>query len=236
MTHARGQRHQTVLRSIESTASSPLSSPDLPRTLRVPAALTAFALAGWIASAFVMRGMGSMHGPSSLGSFLWLWVAMCAAMMLPSVVPAASLATTVGSSGTGFVGGYIAIWSVAGVVAFEAARVLTVGGRLLAAGAILAAALYQVTPVKNSCLRRCRSPLGLLLRKSALRAGLEHGLVCLGCCWTLMLALLALGMGSLFWMAAVAAAIFIEKVTSLGARASAPVAVALIGAALWMTV
>jgi predicted metal-binding membrane protein len=157
-------------------------------------------------------------------------------MMLPSVVPAASLATTVGSSGTGFVGGYIAIWSVAGVVAFEAARVLTVGGRLLAAGAILAAALYQVTPVKNSCLRRCRSPLGLLLRKSALRAGLEHGLVCLGCCWTLMLALLALGMGSLFWMAAVAAAIFIEKVTSLGARASAPVAVALIGAALWMTV
>jgi predicted metal-binding membrane protein len=74
----------------------------------------------------------------------------------------------------------------------------------------------------------------LLLRRGALRAGLEHGVLCLGCCWALMLALLALGAGSLLWMAAVAAAIFVEKVTSVGARASAPVAVALLGAAIWI--
>jgi predicted metal-binding membrane protein len=208
----------------------------LPRTLRLPAAVTAIALAGWIATAVAMHGMGSMDGPRSMGSFLWLWVAMSAAMMLPSLVPAAPLATTVGSSGTAFVGAYLAVWTLAGIVAFEAARGLIDGGRLLAVGAILAAALYQLTPLKNSCLRRCRSPLGLLLRGRAVRAGLEHGLVCLGCCWALMLALLALGMGSMLWMAAVATAIFIENVTSFGARATAPVAVALIGAALWMTV
>jgi len=183
-----------------------------------------------------MQGMGSMDGPTSMGSFLWLWIAMSAAMMLPSLVPAASLASTVGSSGTAFVGGYVMVWTVAGVVAFEAARGLMDNGRWLAVGAIVAAALYQLSPLKGECLRRCRSPLGLLLRRSPVRAGLEHGLVCLGCCWALMLALLALGVGSMFWMAADAAAIFIEKVTSFGTRASVPVAVALLGAAVWIAV
>jgi predicted metal-binding membrane protein len=171
-----------------------------------------------------------------MGSFLWLWIVMSAAMMLPSLVPAASLASSIGGSGTAFVGGYLIVWTVAGVAAFEAARGLMDGGRWLAVASIVGAALYQLTPLKHACLRRCRSPLGLLLRRSPVRAGLEHGVVCLGCCWALMLSLLALGIGSMFWMAAVAAAIFIEKVTSFGVRASAPVAVALIGAAVWITV
>jgi len=178
--------------------------------------------------------MESMDGPSSMGSFLWLWIAMSVAMMLPSLVPAASLAVTVGRSGAAFVGGYVIVWTVAGVLAFEAARGLMDSGGWLAVGAIVTAALYQLTPLKNACLRRCRSPLGLLLRRRPVRAGLEHGLVCLGCCWALMLALLALGVGSMLWMALVATAIFIEKVTSFGARASVPVAVALLGVAVWI--
>jgi predicted metal-binding membrane protein len=198
------------------------------RRLRLPAALVALALAGWVVSAFAMQDMASM------ASFLWLWIAMSAAMMLPSVVPAASLAPRVGRSGTAFVGGYFAVWAATGAVAFEAARGLDGAGRWLAAGAVTAAAVYQLTPLKDACLRRCRSPLGLLLRRPAFRAGLEHGVVCLGCCWALMLALLALGVGSLLWMAAVAAVIFVEKVTSLGARASALAAVALLGAAVWI--
>jgi predicted metal-binding membrane protein len=169
-----------------------------------------------------------------MGSFLWLWIAMSAAMMLPSLVPAASLATSIGSSGAAFVGGYFAVWAATAGLAFEAARVLMGAGRWLAVGAIVATALYQLTPVKSACLRRCRSPLGLLLRRRALGAGLEHGLVCLGCCWALMLTLLALGVGSMFWMAVLGAAIFLEKVTSIGERASRPVALALLGAALWV--
>jgi predicted metal-binding membrane protein len=188
----------------------------------------ALALAGWGASAFVMADMASM------ASFLWLWIAMSAAMMLPSVVPAASLAQAVGRSGTAFVAGYLAVWGASGAVAFETSRGLESAGDWLAAGAIVAAAVYQLSPLKDACLRRCRSPLGLLLRRGALGAGLEHGVLCLGCCWALMLALLALGAGSLLWMAAVAAAIFVEKVTSIGARASAPVALALLGAAVWI--
>ena len=181
-----------------------------------------------------MRGMASMDGPGSMVSFLWLWIAMSAAMMLPSVVPAASLAGCVGRSGVAFVVGYFAVWVATGIVAFEATRGLAGAGSRLAAGAIVAAAVYQLSPLKDACLRRCRSPLGLLLRRGAFRAGLEHGVVCLGCCWALMLALLALGAGSLLWMGAVAAAIFLEKVSVLGARASAPVGVALLGAAVWI--
>jgi predicted metal-binding membrane protein len=231
-----GEHHRSCI-GCRIDLVSALTSTDLPpRTLRVPAALTAIALAGWIVTAVAMHGMASMDGPSSIGSFLWIWIAMSAAMMLPSLVPAASLASTVGSSGTAFVGGYVVVWTVAGVVAFEAARGLMDSSQWLAIGAIVAAALYQLTPLKNACLRRCRSPLGLLLRRSPVGAGLEHGVVCLGCCWALMVALLALGVGSMFWMAAVAAAIFIEKVTSFGARASAPVAVALLGAAVWIAV
>ena len=181
-----------------------------------------------------MRGVAMTDGPGPLGSFLWLWIAMSAAMMLPSLVPAASLATSVGRSGSAFASGYFVLWTVTGVVAFEAARSLMGAGRWLAAGAIAAAALYQLSPLKAACLRRCRSPLGSLLQRGAFAAGLEHGVACLGCCWALMLALLALGIGSVFWMGAVAAAIFVEKVTVAGARASIPVALALVGAALWV--
>jgi predicted metal-binding membrane protein len=145
----------------------------------------------------------------------------------------ASLASWVTGSGAAFVVGYFAVWAASGLVAFEAARGLAGAASWLAAGAIVAAAAYQLSPLKHACLRRCRSPLGLLLRRRPLRAGLEHGVACLGCCWALMLALLALGAGSLLWMGAVAAAILVEKVTSAGARASGPVALALLGAAVW---
>jgi predicted metal-binding membrane protein len=206
----------------------------LPRTLRLPAALVALALAGWIATALLMQGMAMMAGPGPMGSFLWLWIAMTAAMMLPSVVPAAALASSVGRSATLFVGGYLMLWVGTGLIAFEAARGLAGEGRRLAVGAIVAAAAYQMSPLKDACLRSCRSPLGLLLRRRGFVAGVEHGVVCLGCCWALMLALLALGIGSMFWMAAVAAAIFVEKVTSAGTRARVPVAFALLGAAVWL--
>lgn len=206
----------------------------MPRTLRVPAALTALALGGWVVSAVAMHGMNAMDGPGPTASFLWLWIAMSAGMMLPSLVPAASLAVRVGRSGAGFVAGYAAVWAATGMLAHEAAGALATTSGWLAVAAVAAASVYQLTPLKAACLRRCRGPLGPLLRNGAFRAGVEHGLVCLGCCWALMLALLALGATSLWWMAAVATAILVEKATSIGARASLPVAVALAGAALWI--
>ena len=211
-----------------------MSSTLVPRTLRVPAALTALALGGWIASAVAMNGMMAMEGPGSIPSFLWLWIAMSAAMMLPALVPAASLASGVGRSAAAFVGGYAAVWAATGMLAYEAADALAVREHLArcrrhrSRRRLPADAAQGRVPAPLQGAARVADPPGRF------PGGLEHGLVCLGCCWALMLALLALGTASLFWMAAVAAAIFVEKVTSIGARASAPVALALVGAAVWV--
>src|SRR5207248_7049969 len=91
------------------------------------------------------------------------------------------------------------------------------GGRYLAGGILLAAAAYQLTPLKDRCLTRCRGPLTFVLtrwrdgRAGALRMGLEHGTWCLGCCWALMAALFAVGVMSVGWMLFVAALIATEK-------------------------
>jgi predicted metal-binding membrane protein len=164
--------------------------------------------------------------------FLGLWVITSAAMMLPSILPAASLAAHVGSSVPAFVGGYLFVWSATGAAAFEVVSSLDSAPAILVPVALAAAAAYQVTPIKHACLRRCRSPLGLLLRRGPLRAGIEHGAFCLGCCWALMLTLLVIGAGSLAWMAVVAGAIFVEKAL-LGSRATIPLALALVALAVW---
>src|SRR5262249_23528516 len=204
------------------------------RTLRVPAALTAVALVAWFATVRLMRGMEMMDGPGPLVSFLWLWLAMSAAMMLPSIVPVTHLAAALGRSATLFVLGYALVWAAVGLVAFGAARAVDGPGRWLAAGAVAVAAAYQLTPLKDACLRRCRSPLGTLLRRGSLGAGLGHGPVCPGCCWALMLALVALGIGSMGWMAALAVVILVEKVAPAGERAPALVAIGLVGTAVWL--
>jgi len=206
----------------------------LARTLRVPAALTALALAGWFATALLMDGMEMMDGAWPLASFLWLWLAMSAAMMLPTIVPATYLAAALGRSATLFVLGYAAVWAATGLLAFGAARALDGAARWLAVGAVLLAAIYQLTPLKDACLRRCRSPMGTLVRRRSLGAGIEHGALCLGCCWALMLALIALGIGSMVWMLALAVVVLVEKVAPLGERAPALVAVGLVGAGIWM--
>jgi predicted metal-binding membrane protein len=126
-----------------------------------------------------------------------------------------------------FTAGYLATWSVAGVVAYAVFRLgrdllgdqlmWHEGGRWLAGGVLLVAAVYELTPLKDLCLSKCRSPLGYLIgswrdgRVGALRMGAGHGGWCLGCCWALMAALFALGVMSLAWTAIVAGIIAIEK-------------------------
>ncbi len=91
------------------------------------------------------------------------------------------------------------------------------GGRWIAGGTLLAAAVYELSPLKDLCLSKCRSPLGFLLgawregRAGALQMGAKHAGWCIGCCWALMASLFALGVMSIAWMAAVAALIAVEK-------------------------
>src|SRR5262249_4922363 len=126
-----------------------------------------------------------------------------------------------------FTAGYLLIWGSAGLLAygvFELGKSLLGGqlawsgaGQWLAAGGLALSAVYELTPLKELCLAKCRSPLGFLVgnwrdgRLGALEMGFRHGGWCLGCCWALMAALFALGVMSLVWMAFVAALIALEK-------------------------
>jgi predicted metal-binding membrane protein len=195
--------------------------------------LLALAIVGWWWTVGAMRGMdnGPWTGLGAFGWFVGVWVVMMAAMMFPSVAPTIALysrmSTTSRLAPAVFTAGYLLTWAGAGVVAFligvvgrhAAGGNLAWGhaGRPLAGATLILAAAYELTPLKNACLGRCRSPLGFLLGSwrggwaGALRMGAEHGAWCVGCCWALMASLFALGVMSVTWMAVVAGLIAIEK-------------------------
>jgi predicted metal-binding membrane protein len=189
---------------------------------------------GWVWTARVMRGMdgGPWTSLGSLGWFLGVWVVMMAAMMFPSVAPTVALYARImkersPTSPLLFAGGYLLTWAAAGVVAYAvgvaAAKILgdtlawDTAGRALAGGTLIVAAIYELTPLKDVCLGKCRSPLGVLLGSwrdghfGAVRMGAKNGAWCVGCCWALMASLFALGVMSVSWMAVVAGIIAVEK-------------------------
>jgi predicted metal-binding membrane protein len=205
------------------------------------AALIALAALAWTITDERMAGMDAGPGsdPGALGFFLTVWVVGMAAMMFPSVWPMVAVyarlqlrqrelerPATMARTAV-FVGGYLLAWTGFGLLGWAvyqaAARVAgdalawDRAGRWLTAGVVLAAAVYELTPAKYACLRRCRGPLSFLLAAwrngtgGALRMGFEHGAWCVGCCWALMAALFVIGVMSVAWMAFVAALIAAEK-------------------------
>jgi predicted metal-binding membrane protein len=199
--------------------------------------LIAIAAVGWAITAQRMQGMDMGPGTAlgSLGWFAVVWTTMMAAMMLPSLVPMAlTYARASRNSGAPsptaatcvFAAGYLLTWLGAGVVAYAVVRGVRSldlswlawdkGGPYVAGGVILAAALYELTPVKARCLRHCRNP-ALLTRHwrpgmpGALRMGLEHGGYCVGSGWALMAALFAVGVMNVTWMIVIAALVALEK-------------------------
>lgn len=196
--------------------------------------LVALAALAWWWTSGQMRGMDG--GPwTALGGFGWfvsVWVAMMTAMMFPSAAPTIALYSKLTARRSplqplAFAAGYLVTWTAAGVTAYAVARAggLLGGGvfgwqregRWIGAAALGAAALYELTPLKDACLGKCRSPLGALLGswrgglRGALTMGTKNGAWCVGCCWALMLSLFALGIMSLVWMSLVAALIAVEK-------------------------
>ncbi len=232
----------------------------LGRQTALAGTLLTLAAAAWVATDLRMAGMDGGPGtnPGAPGFFISTWVVMMAAMMLPAVMPMVLAyrdlqherrghrrSASAGSTGL-FVAGYLAVWAAAGLVGYallETGRSLDGGlfawdraGRLTAAGVLVAAALYQLTPSKNACLSRCRSGRAFLVNgwrdgpDGALRMGIEHGAWCLGCCWALMAALFALGAMSVAWMVVISALIAAERL--LPRRALATIGVASLLAAV----
>jgi len=202
--------------------------------LGLVALLVALAALGWWWTAREMQGMdgGPWAELGSAGWFLSVWAVMMAAMMLPSVAPTVALyAKLKHTRALGapllFTSGYLLVWSAVGLGTYLLARIgaeLSGGvlawdraGRWLAGATLLIAAAYELTPLKDVCLGKCRTPLGFLLGNwregllGAVNMGIRHGAWCVGCCWALMASLFALGVMSIVWMAVVAGLIAFEK-------------------------
>jgi predicted metal-binding membrane protein len=209
-----------------------------PRQLALPwIAVAALAAAAWAVTLMLAGNMG--NGPGTMGlallPFLGLWVVMMAAMMLPSVTPVAVLWTRLITGAAAgpervarmslFLSGYLLAWAACGAVAFAALtgteRLLTTAptaAKWLGVAIFISAGIYQLTPWKDRCLRRCRSPIGALMyyigfkgRSRDVRVGLHHGATCAGCCWGLMILLIAVGVMNVAVMAALTVVIFAEK-------------------------
>ena len=209
-----------------------------PAAAAIVAALHACAAVAWL---ITIRQAGSMGTGGvrmmSAGLFLITWLVMMVAMMFPSVAPMTlAFASVTRSRGEGylptvaFVLGYILVWAVSGLVPLAVLQALddiwmTPPSWLprLGGAVIVIAGIYQFTPLKDTCLGACRSPLGFILTHdfgggppAAVRAGTSHGLYCLGCCWALMAVLAVLGLMNIAWMALFAAIFFIEKNVRFG--------------------
>jgi predicted metal-binding membrane protein len=197
-------------------------------------------------------------------TLLWaMWAVMMVGMMLPSASPLLLLYGSVSRrSATGtraasrqiyaLAAGYLAVWAVFSLGATALQRLLAmllyissmmeVTSPVVGAALLLIAGVYQLTPIKQACLRTCQSPLGFLMSRwragatGAFRMGVEHGALCVGCCWALMLLLFVGGVMNLAVIAMLTAVVAFEKLTRFGAQGARVTGVVLIAAAAWMLV
>jgi predicted metal-binding membrane protein len=239
------------------SGSTGLTQPRRGLAVREVALLLILAASAWAATLAIARGMAGMTGTMglSLAAFVPMWTLMMAAMMLPSVTPTASLyAKTLRRSRSarmaGLVAGYLAVWAATGLPAYGLAWLAGwLAGQHPSEAHVLAVAVFagcgvhQLSSLKNRCLAHCRSPLALLLHYGSyrgrfrdLRAGAHHGGYCLGCCWGLMVILIAVGVMNVAAMVGLAALVLIEKVWAWGpaaGRLAGAAALVLAVATIW---
>lgn len=198
--------------------------------------------AGMGSAAMAMGTMPRAADPAALALTFVMWSVMMAGMMLPSAAPAmllyAAMVRKNLERGTAlpalwtFAGAYLLVWAGFSAAAtilqalLEEASLMTptmaLASARLGAFALIAAGLYQFTPMKRACLSKCRNPVEFFVTRwragpgGAFRMGLEHGAYCLGCCWVLMLLLFVTGVMNLAWVALIAAFVFAEKLLRSG--------------------
>lgn len=166
--------------------------------------------------------------------FLSGWALMIAVAMLPGALPLGRFVAAARGAPSLFVflTAYVSVWLAIGAVGFVVLSPAAPAVRWLGAGvALAAAAAYELSPLKDACLRRCRSPLRVLMHPS-LGAGVRHGVDCAGCCAFLMALMVALGLMSIAWMLVLAAVVLVQKAAPFGGRSSRVLALALAAAAV----
>jgi predicted metal-binding membrane protein len=205
--------------------------------------------------------MAAPEGGRYFALLLAMWVVMMLGMMLPSAAPTLLLyAMVLRKSATGenpagriysFAAGYALTWTAFSVLAavvqvlLAQLQVLTPmmqsGSRLFSGALLIVAGVYQLTPAKFSCLTSCRTPAAFITthwrqgKSGALYMGIEHGLICLGCCWALMLLLFAGGVMNLYCIAAIEAVVLLEKLTTLRDFGRFTAAI-LVAAGIWVAI
>jgi predicted metal-binding membrane protein len=198
----------------------------------------------------MMAPMHAMAGPgpwtaTEFGLRLLMWAAMMVAMMVPTAVPMTLIYAAVVRKAAAqnnpvaptfvFVGGYVAVWSLFSVAATVAQRqldgaallspMMASNSAVLGSALLIAAGVYQLTPLKHACLRHCRAPAQFLSQNwhsgtaGAFRMGLKLGAYCLGCCWVLMGLLFVGGVMNLLWIAGISVFVLLEKIIPFGEAA-----------------
>ncbi len=199
-------------------------------------------------------------GVADFGLTFGMWAVMMVAMMTPSAAPMILMFAGVNRRRreqqvsyvptSVFLASYLVVWAGFSVLATGAqwglhdvsllSPMLALTSPVLGSVLLVAAGIYQWTPLKHACLSKCRSPLGFVLnewregRLGAFLMGLKHGGYCVGCCWSLMALLLVAGVMNLLWVAAIAGFVLLEKVAPAGDRLGRVAGVMLAGWGAWM--
>lgn len=213
---------------------------------------------GDVSAARGSAGIGPVGPIAQGGIFVAGWILMIVAMMLPSSVPLVLVfAAVVGRRPRPallvalLLAGYVTIWAAFGAGAWvldrgihalvDAWPFLSEHPQLIIGTTLLAAGLWQFSPLRDRCLDECRSPFGFVvnrwrgesLRRESFTMGVAHGGFCVGCCWSLMLVMFGVGLGSLTAMLALGAVTAVERNVSWGRRLSRPLGFALVFAAIY---
>ena len=192
-------------------------------------ATLAIALASWVVAVRQMDGM-DMGVATELGSFVLfvaVWVPMMAAMMLPGAAPAVSRSIRIDGRALAaplFAGSYLAVWTAVGLVVYA---LYQPHGTFVAGALTVAAGVYELTPLKRNCRRRCRERV---------RSGFAFGIYCVGSSLGLMVMLLALGAMSITWMAVVAALVVVQKLVPPRVFIDEPLALSIIAVGILVVV
>jgi predicted metal-binding membrane protein len=214
-------------------------------------------LLAWAWFAQIGRGM-SMHAAMpgmqmSFGMLATMWAAMMAAMMVPAAAPSYLLHAKMARrplASWAYLAGYLGAWAAAGVVyalaqwGLQHAGLVTPDMRLastpLAGALLVAAGAWQWSPLKASCVARCRSPLGFMMNEwrdgpaGAFGMGLRYAAWCVGCCWMLMLVLFVAGAMSFAWALAISAYVLAERLLPMGRAFDRAVGAALAAWGVWL--